>query len=364
MSLLRKLVEAHWIEAQGSVPCAADNWVAERHRLVAQQIPNLNWLDFSAWLAVALGGLVGFMTMSGLLLVNSQQSVNVLLFLAVAIVLPWLIKMGAWLLPKRSGEKVWQRHWLVSQFFWSQLQLASSLVAILTYLFWLTVTDITFVWQSTLLVDYGALANALNIFALPWQWLWPSAGVSAELLAASQSYTAGTFQVSVESSKDWWQFLLAAMLVWVALPRLLDLLRYRWLVGKTLVALEAGPMHQHLQRHELESRSHVQQQRATAQVPNSGELPDELLYLAWRNNLAPDLASMPFNDAQLKISQSPLPVAVHIYANTTPTAELADLCQLQPRGWIVLHDVDQPADLLSWQQFIGRFLPSWYLESS
>lgn len=364
MSLLRKLVEAHWIEAQGSVPCAGKNWVAERQRLVARQIPHLNWLEVSTWLAVTLGGLIGFATMSGLLLVNSQQSVNVLLFLAVAILLPWLLKVAAWCLPKRSGERVWQRHWLVSQFFWSQLQLASSLVAILTYLFWLTVTDITFVWQSTLLMDYNALANVLNFFALPWQWLWPSAGVTAELLAASQSYTAGALQVSVESSKGWWQFLLAAMMIWVALPRLLDVLRYRWLIGKTLTSLEAGPMHQHLQRHELQARSQVQQQRAIAQVPDSETMPDELVYLAWRNNLAPDLASMPLDDAQTMMSQSTLPVAVHVYAHTTPTAELADLCQLQPHGWIVLHDADQAADLLSWQQFIGRFLPSWYLESA
>lgn len=362
MSMLRRLVEAQWLERQGNVTAVGSQWQAVRERLATRALPRLYWLDYSRWLALLVGGVLGSLFMTGLLLVNRQQTVNVIVFLTAAVILPWLIKITFWCMPKRAGDKAWQQHWLVARVWWAQVQFYSTTAASLVFVFWLLATDITFVWRSTLLSAGEQLSATLNLFAWPWLWAWPSASVSEQLLLDSQLYTNSALTVGAWQSRQWWQYLLATMLVWVWLPRLVDWLRYEWLLFATVRQLEAGPLHQRLMRQELYRADQVQVQRPLGAKPSVAPIPAQAQAFYWRSTRNDDLSLISFHQAQQLVEASKKPVVVHVQAHTTPTAELADICQAVAEGWLVVHGVEDPADLLSWQQFLARYLPSWHLE--
>ncbi|WP_119394202.1 DUF2868 domain-containing protein [Salinibius halmophilus] len=362
MSQVRKLVEAKWLEEQVGIAPAGQYWREKRSELALAALPKLAWLDYATWLALVLGAMLGASFITGLLLVNSEQTVNVMVFLAATVVLPWLVKVFSWMMPKRTGGAPWQQHWLVSRSWWAQVQLFSTTSALITFIFWLLVTDITFVWRSTLLEPNQVLLSALNFLSLPWQWLVPSATVSNQLLVDSQIYRQGGDLVSALATRQWWSFLLLSMVVWVWLPRLIDCLRYQWLIKRSLKALEAGPVHQHLQRQELQQAASVQVSQPMLEQPARGFLSGDVTHFYWRMGKPDDLATLPFAQACELLTNTSSPVAVNVLAHTTPTAELADIVNSQEFGWLVLHSVDNQSDLLSWQQFLSRYLPTWQVE--
>lgn len=102
-----------------------------------------------------------------------------------------------------------------------QLWLIAGLGLLLGYLTLLLFTDLAFGWSSTLVDEPQRVAGWMQIVAAPWQWFWPSAVPSYELVEATRYARINPLANQVEWAGDWWRFLLASLLFYNLLPRLL-----------------------------------------------------------------------------------------------------------------------------------------------
>jgi hypothetical protein len=100
--------------------------------------------------------------------------------------------------------------------------------ALLTCLWLVAVTDLAFGWSTTLQVTPQAVQSACAAIATPWRWAWPEACPDAALVRASQwvrmpgRFLGGeSLHEAVARSGRWWTFLVASLVVWGLLPRLL-----------------------------------------------------------------------------------------------------------------------------------------------
>lgn len=206
-------------------------------------------------LVSALGFLLGILTMGGLLLVEQQRPVNVLVFLALFVGLQLLLlvlTLGASLFLAVRGDSAFTEahfniiHWLVRRSYqrlskelrpdqfapllrWLMLSLgqlfgvcfnAGALIALLTILL---LVDRSFGWSSTLDISAGGLHQLLNAMAAPWSWFWPAAGVDMTLVENTryQSLQQHFDAEQVQAMRRWWPFLCAAILFYGLLPRVL-----------------------------------------------------------------------------------------------------------------------------------------------
>jgi hypothetical protein len=223
---------------------------------------------------VALGALLGWGTIRGLLTYNGQHPVNVLPFLAIFVVLPvaflvllllrgfvarlfgrlpggWVTASGHWLLARvmKKNQRelpladLWHRvksmhprvftwqAWILSQSF----ALAYYLTALGSLLFYVSVHDYAFAWQTTLRLGPDALFSLVHTLALPFAWLGPLFVPSMDVIQATQYDRFSASYVSGEGSvmaADWWPFLAALIGFYGLLPRLL-----LWLFFKSRLAL-------------------------------------------------------------------------------------------------------------------------------
>lgn len=213
-------------------------------------------IEASVGLWLTLCGLViGVLTMSGLLLVDNQRPVNVLLFLILFIgtqllllLLTLLVSLMlggghdlqlplSYLNPARllfrralnrlAGIVRWESFIDVSRLAllrWGQLfGIAFNIGAALTFLVILTVTDRNFGWSSTFDMSGELLLALVNGLSSPWSWLIHSATV--DLATVNLTRFQGlqtTFDASqVEAMRAWWPFLLCCIVVYGLLPRLI-----------------------------------------------------------------------------------------------------------------------------------------------
>ncbi len=120
--------------------------------------------------------------------------------------------------------------WLFS--FWSQLFSFSFNVGVLLAVFYLiTFSDLAFAWSTTLTLDNETFHRMLTSLSWPWHALVPTAVPSAELVEASRYFRLenGAFGVDPDAQRaallgSWWPFLVAAIVCYGLLPRLLTLL--------------------------------------------------------------------------------------------------------------------------------------------
>lgn len=92
-----------------------------------------------------------------------------------------------------------------------------NLGVLITFVYLIVVTDLAFAWSTTLRIDSDAMTRIVHGVSLPWSWL-TSAVPSAELVEASRYFR----QSSVHDPsllKDWWAFLVAALITYGLLPR-------------------------------------------------------------------------------------------------------------------------------------------------
>lgn len=105
--------------------------------------------------------------------------------------------------------------------------------------YWLLLlfTDLAFGWSSTLISDQYTIRQLTQMITLPWQWLWPAAVPDAALIDATR-YVRVTPSADASLAGDWWRFLMASLLCYNLLPRLLIrgliALRLRRLRGQDL----------------------------------------------------------------------------------------------------------------------------------
>jgi hypothetical protein len=91
--------------------------------------------------------------------------------------------------------------------------------ALATCIYLITFTDLAFAWSTTLDVSAETMTRLLRGVALPWRWL-DAATPSPDLVSASR-YFRNSAAYDARMLKDWWAFLLAALVAYGLCPRLL-----------------------------------------------------------------------------------------------------------------------------------------------
>ena len=134
-----------------------------------------------------------------------------------------------------SFEPVWKWAVLVAA---QMFAVAFNVGALATSLYLVTFSDLAFAWSTTLEPDVARVHQLTRTMAVPWARLAPAAVPSPELIRSTLYYrhepmTGGN---RPEGWGGWWPFLVAAMLTYGALPRLL------------LLAWSAGQLRRQLSR--------------------------------------------------------------------------------------------------------------------
>ncbi len=107
-------------------------------------------------------------------------------------------------------------------------------------------TDIAFGWQSTLPVSEPLLAEVVRVLALPWAWLTGSAALYPDLAQISGSRIIlkdGIRQLTTDNLTAWWPFLVAGVITYGLLPRLLLAILGRWRLTAKLRQLPFDSAH-------------------------------------------------------------------------------------------------------------------------
>jgi hypothetical protein len=189
-------------------------------------IPFWLWLlAFAAGVALAAGSLNYapngrlnilwlWLLWAGLPLLGSLAS---LLALVAGRGQPWLFRWRQQRLQWHPSPAERARMLLILQQLW--LVLGAGLL--LTYLALLVFADLAFGWSSTLIARPEQIAGLLQVVAAPWVWVWPSAAPTLELIDATRYLRIDPGAGETQRAGDWWQFLLASLLVYNLLPRLL-----------------------------------------------------------------------------------------------------------------------------------------------
>ena len=200
--------------------------------------------------AVIISALGGFLLMAGLLNYTGDLPVNIFYVLAAFVGLQLLL-MLLQILVLYTGASVPSILWpllsrlmgkgkkyglppvlLASVLFWLN-QLGAfifTLSAMLTLLLLISVQDIAFGWSTTLDVSALQLQSALQVFAVPWQWLWPAAVPGLETIEQTQVFR---IDFSADSATPaslwgvWWQYLVMSIFCYTLIPRLFLLLWFR-----------------------------------------------------------------------------------------------------------------------------------------
>ncbi len=224
--------------------------------------------------------LLGFLTGVGLLSYSGKEPVNVIYFLAVAVIIPLFTMLLALFSMWRAGsrenilvhispafwmERVISRLFGEKQTALSELQFNPSLLnwlvikraQLLALLFALglllallgivATKDIAFAWSTTLQISAEQFHTLLESLALPWSAWFPSAVPSLELIEKSHYFRLGGKLDSGMVTHayllgEWWKFLACATLFYAVFLRLLVwLLAQRGFakaLSKSLLALE------------------------------------------------------------------------------------------------------------------------------
>lgn len=120
------------------------------------------------------------------------------------------------------------RKWMI--LLWSQdLALAFNLSAVATALYLVVFSDLAFGWSTTLQTEPGNFHALTSLLAEPWSRWLPDAVPSLSLVETTRFFRleSGTFpnataEVRVDVLGGWWPFLLASMVCYGLLPRLMS----------------------------------------------------------------------------------------------------------------------------------------------
>lgn len=123
---------------------------------------------------------------------------------------------------------------------------AFNLGVLLAFLTTVTFTDLAFGWSTTLRVGADELARACRILATPWRGWLEEATASIELIRATQySRLEGAYLETLAGSGvrdptrygEWWRFLVASVVTYGLLPRIVLVALGRWMRHTTLKRL-------------------------------------------------------------------------------------------------------------------------------
>lgn len=218
-----------------------------------------------------LGFVMGLVVVYSFLAYHGTRPINVTLFCAAFVFLPFLLCLGSLVLAV-SGRGRSHIHSLVpflvfkgvlmkkmnalgkgrdsldhvislfsrkqrqygALFFWPLFLLSSlfalgfSLGSLMATLFRVVISDMAFGWQSTLNAGPDLVFSLVEKIALPWSWALPQALPSLAQIEGSRIILKqGIQSLSTESLVSWWPFLCMGILVYAVLPRLVLILAAR-----------------------------------------------------------------------------------------------------------------------------------------
>lgn len=90
--------------------------------------------------------------------------------------------------------------------------------ALVVCLYLVTVRALAFAWSTTLEIDVTAMTALFHAIATPWSW-WSGAVPDRDLVEASRYFPGRAYDA--DRLGDWWPFLIAALVTYGLLPRLL-----------------------------------------------------------------------------------------------------------------------------------------------
>lgn len=121
-----------------------------------------------------------------------------------------------------SYQRVFGRVQLWALLQWSQLYaLMVNLAAILTFVFLVVFTDLSFGWATTLDIEPAGFHRLVQGVAMPWWWL--DQAVPGLEMVQQTRFTRGS-DFDPLRGRAWWPFMLMAMLVYGLLPRVVTLI--------------------------------------------------------------------------------------------------------------------------------------------
>jgi hypothetical protein len=218
----------------------------------------------AGWVIPIATFLAGVGTATGLLVYDGQAPVNIMGFLAVLVLLQIVLVVltitvmlpGAWLgglfrltglqgmirelSYRRAGRSIprasvgsrgraalghiaaWQtvyagvERWMLTALT-QRAALAFNVGALAATLYTVTVRALAFAWSTTLEIDTEWMTRFFDAIATPWRWL-PPAVPTRELVAASRYFPGRSYDPDLLG--DWWPFLVAALVTYGLLPRL------------------------------------------------------------------------------------------------------------------------------------------------
>lgn len=202
------------------------------------------WRRLGALFVIA-GGILGVITMLGLLYYDGGRRINVTLIVAVALLqlllalatsaqtwlgaLPWrgLFRHGAprwWPAPTPAPMLRLLQPLLAARVAQSG-GLAFAICALLTLLIQVLVKDLAFGWSTTLRASANGYHELISALAWPWHAWLPGAVPSLELVEQSRYFRLdGSVPPDPGLLGGWWAFLVMLWLCYVLLPRLILLL--------------------------------------------------------------------------------------------------------------------------------------------
>ncbi len=355
------------------------------------------WLLFMA-------GVLGVVTMVGLMQSTPGQPINLLYLLLVFGPLQWVLMVFALLGVTRDSAPYIQPllakglgkfdvpHRLLGSFFFhltQSMSLAFILSGCFTFVVMLAFRDLSFGWETTFQWDSATLAALLHALATPWAGVWPEAVPSTEWVNQTRFYRLASQTITQDVAGyfgQWWPFVAAYLITYSVIPRAV-----LWGIGQLLLSRKMAiwvatdpELQQALdQLHEQEKKltisgvptdaRHELQVSAqdTQGVPGSVPTADVTFY--WKVTLPKDSGlsaiqlGLPDNwiqDTVITAQQAAETVwNVIVPGWEAPTAELSDLLkplQTQHSIRLILKTLGKPlskGQRISWEQFHQEQLP-------
>ncbi|QSP95632.1 DUF2868 domain-containing protein [Marinobacter salinisoli] len=263
---------------------------------------------------VLVGGLLGILTMLGLLFYDGGQRINITAFLAF-VMLQLLLALFT-TVQSIAGWQPWR--WLTKRLNRGstsdtvhRLQpalmarashlggLSFATTGLLTLLVMVVVQDLAFGWSTTLNTAADRYHQLILWVSVPWHWVWPAAVPDLALVEATRFFRAGgqSNAVNPEQWGQWWPFVVALWGVWVLLPRLaLSLFSALVIRGKARQLLNNHPaMHALMYRMETPTIDTGNEHNDAGDMPDTSTptglspLPASNLILAWAGADKPEL---------------------------------------------------------------------------
>jgi hypothetical protein len=185
---------------------------------------------------IALGAVLGIITMAGLLFYDGGQRINVTViigFVALQLLLALLTSLQS-VMGWQPWRPLLNRFMPASDPALQLLQpalmaratqgggLSFAVAALLTLLAMVVTQDLAFGWSTTLNTAASGYHQLTSALATPWAWLWPSAVPDPALVEATRFFRAGKNTALTPARwGQWWPFVSMLWLIWVVLPRLL-----------------------------------------------------------------------------------------------------------------------------------------------